>query len=214
MDVRLVSWACAVKSRRRMRAPIIWLFTDPVRTPDVLGAVRALPPGCGIVFRHDGVPGRCGLARAVLAVCRAGRHQMVMTAPTIAGVGLHIRAGRRPDARPLPALVTSSAHSRLEVMRARRMGATVVFLSPMFATASHVGVPGLGRLQWSRAGRGLGGLLALGGVSSQTARALPPDCLGFGAIGALADCVPSATVFHDCHSGVPVTVADGGLARQ
>ena len=192
----------------------MWLFTDAVRMPDVLGAVRALPPGCGVVFRHDGVPGRTGLARAVLALCRAGRHRMVMTAPTIAGAGLHVRAGRRPDARPLPAFVTSSAHSRLEVMRARRMGVGAVFLSPVFATVSHRGEPGLGRLRWSAAGRGLGGLWALGGVAGPTVRALPPACLGFGAIGALADCGPCATVFRDCHGAVPLTVADGGAPRQ
>lgn len=209
-----MSWARAVKSRRRIQIPVVWLFTDAIRAPDVLGAVRALPPGCGVVFRHDGVPGRCGLARAVLTLCREGRHQMVMTAPAIAGTGLHIRGGHRPHARRLPAFVTSSAHCRLDVMRARRIGADVIFLSPVFATASHVGLPGMGRLRWSRAGCGLGGLFALGGVTGRTVRALPSRCVGFGAIGALTDCVPSATVFHDCHSRVPVTVANGGLARQ
>ena len=209
-----MSWARAVKSRQRVRAPVVWLFTDAVRIPDVLAAVRALPPGCGVVFRHDGVPGRPGLARAVLALCRARRHRMVMTAPRIAGAGLHVRAGRRPNARPLPAWVTSSAHSRLEVLRARRLGVEAVFLSPVFATASHAAAPGLGPLRWRKMGLGLGTLLALGGVSQETVRALPRSCLGFGAIGALSDCGQPATVFRDCHGGVPVAVAEDGVARQ
>ncbi len=63
MDHRLVAWARAVKARRRgpraLDLPPLWLFSDPARMPDLLGAVAALPAGlCGVVFRHDGVPDR------------------------------------------------------------------------------------------------------------------------------------------------------------
>ncbi len=201
MDARLVSWVGAVKSRRRPGFPVVWLFTDANRTPDPVGAVRGLPRGCGVVFRHDGVPGRPLLARAVLAACRAGGHRMVMTPPVIAGAGLHVRGGRRPDARQMAGLVTSSAHSRLQVLRACSLGARVIFLSPLFRTQSHPGQTPLGRLRWLRMGLGHTDRLgALGGVSAATVRALPPSCAGFGAIGGLADCGPAATVFHDCHA--------------
>ena len=217
MDTRLVSWARAVKSRGRnfgAALPVVWLFSDAARTPDVLAAVRTLPPRSGVVFRHDGVPGRAGLARAVRAACRAGGHLMVMTAPAIGGVGLHVRAGRRPNVRRLPALVTSSAHSRAEVLRARRLGAQVVFLSPLFETASHVGVRGMGAQRWCRVGLGLGPVWALGGISPARVRGVPSCCAGFGAIGAFAPCGARATVFHDCHGGPLRTVAKDGAARQ
>ena len=191
MDPRLMSWAGAVKSRRRQactrqNAPTIWAFTDTGRTPDVLGLVRMLPPGTGLVFRHDGVAGRPALAAAAARLCRARRIMMVMTPPLIAGVGVHLRGGRRDGPGPLPALRTSSAHSRIEVLRARRAGAGIIFLSPLFSTLSHPGAVPLGSLRWRRLAQGDAAIYALGGVTGATAFAIPQTAAGFGAIGALS----------------------------
>lgn len=212
MHPRLASWARAVKARHRSRWPVVWLFTDPARMPDVVATVRALPSGCGVVFRHDGVPGRARLARHVARACRAGGLAMVMTAPALPGVGLHLRRGYRSGA--VPRLVTSSAHNRLEALRAKRAGAAVVFLSPLFSTRSHPDGRALGGVRWRIAAAGVGGVFALGGIDATTIRAIPRRATGFGAIGALIACGSNATVFRNCHEPAAVAVAEPAATRQ
>ena len=194
MDDRLIAWARAVKSRgSRPGVPVLWLFTDERRLADPLGAVARLPAGfCGVVYRHDGDPRRAELGRAISRLCRRRR-----LALSVAGdwrlalalhAGLHLRAGRRPAGRRCRAL-TSSAHGVADLRRARRAGATVAFLSPVFATASHPGAPSLGPLRWALMARRAGmPAAALGGIDGATVRRLPPGrCAGAGAIGALGN---------------------------
>lgn len=153
--------------------------------PDLLSVVRRLPLGlCGVVFRHDGVPGRAGLGRAVLLACRAQRLVMVSAGPAVPGAGVHLRRGRGRPGPGMPA--TASAHGTVEMVRALRGGADAVFLSPAFPTASHPGAPAFGPVRWAAKARGRGAVLALGGVDGVTARRLPRWAVGAGAIGALS----------------------------
>ncbi len=192
MDARLVGWARAVKSRRGGSGAVLWLFTDARRLPDPLPAIARLPPGLGgVVLRDDGLAGRAALGRRVATLCRARR-----LALSVAGdwrlaaalhAGLHLRAGRRPPGVPrgLPAL-TSSAHGMADLVRARRAGVAVAFLSPVFATASHPAGRALGPLRWGRMAGAAAGAAALGGVNGASVRRLPwRICRAVGAIGAL-----------------------------
>jgi thiamine-phosphate pyrophosphorylase len=73
-----------------------------------------------------------------------------------------------------------------ELVRARRSGARLVFLSPAFATASHPGAPSLGPIRWAAlAGRAGIPVLALGGIDGASIRRLGRKAQGAGAIGAL-----------------------------
>ena len=216
MDNRLVAWARGVKARQRRaggradHVPVLWLFTDGARFPDPRAAVAALPRGlCGVVFRHDGVPDRAALARALARQCRGLAIPLVVAGDArlaaATGAGVHLRGGRPNDgrlrtgraakgARRLNAVVTSSAHTAAELRRARKAGADVVFLSPALPTRSHPGAPALGIVRWAALAARLprhgcsGGqtaVLALGGVDGRQARRLPRWCGGAGAIGAL-----------------------------
>ncbi len=190
MDRKLVAWGRAVKSARR-GIPPLWLFTDEIRLPDPLAAVARLPAGlCGVVFRHDGAPGRAALGKRIARVCRARRLVLVVAGDwrlaAALGAGVHLRGGRRACGRW--GMVTSSAHTAAELVRARRAGAVIAFLSPAFATASHPGAAGLGAVRWMGAARRFGGGMAvgaLGGVDGSTVRRLG-GCRAAGAIGALA----------------------------
>lgn len=204
MDQKLVAWARAVKSSRRFvpgagRMPVLWLFTDAVRLPDPRAAVSRLPKGlCGVVLRHDGVPGRAILGRELARICRVRRLALVIAGdPRLAaslGAGVHLRAGRRhgllaPRRRILQhsALVTSSAHNLDELHRAAHAGADLAFLSPVFPTSSHPAGGVLGAAGWSRLAR-LARLpvAALGGIDGASLRALPRGlCRSAGAIGGL-----------------------------
>ena len=170
------------------RLPPLWLFTDPVRMPDLPAVVSRLPRGlCGVVFRHDGVPGRAALLRQVARICRARRLALVVAGggEVPPGVGRHLREGRGERARS--GLLTSSAHGRAGVVRARRRGAALVFVSPVFVTATHADAAPLGALRWGLMVGGAGvAVAALGGVDGRSVIQLPQFARYVGAIGALS----------------------------
>jgi thiamine-phosphate pyrophosphorylase len=193
MDQRLVAWARAVKARRRGLAPPLWLFTDPARLEDVLGLARALPQGlCGIVFRHDGAPDRAALGRALARICKARRISLSVAADwrlaVSLGAGFHIRMSRRERAKKCHRIVTASAHGPADAARAARAGATLVFISPVFETASHPGAAPLGAVKFASISKRCRlPCLALGGVTGISARRLTGAfCAGAGGIGAFS----------------------------
>ena len=194
MDPSLLAWARAVSARSSRHLPPLWLFTDTYRLPDPRPAASRLPRGlAGIVLRHDNDPDRARLGRDLARICRQRRLTLVVAGDTrlaaALGAGVHLRAGHWPSAvRRQGRLVTSSAHDRVELHRARQAGANLIFLSPVFATPSHPGAPSLGAVRWVRLARLAGRpVAALGGVDAATIRRLPSDiCRALGAIGALA----------------------------
>lgn len=194
MEAGLIAWGWAVK--RRHGHPTLWLFTDAARLADVAAAVRRLPKHlCGVVFRHDGAPGRAALAARVAAICRARHLALVIAAdPRLAfslQAGLHLRGGRRPGVLPAGGRrrpVTASAHDLPELIRARRAGARIIFISPAFATPSHAGARPLGAVRWAALARHAAPAqaYALGGMAAGTVRRLGRLCAGAGAISALS----------------------------
>jgi thiamine-phosphate pyrophosphorylase len=202
MDAKLLAWARAEAGRRNHPPglPPLWLFTDARRVPDPRPVVARLPKGlAGVVLRHDHEPGRAALGRDLARLCRARRLRLVVAGdPRLAaalGAGVHLRGGRWPAGasvlvrRRLGALVTSSAHGVVELRRATRAGADLVFLSPAFATRSHPDATVLGSLRWGRLARGAAlPVAALGGIGGMTVRRLPRGlCRAVGAIEALGE---------------------------
>jgi thiamine-phosphate pyrophosphorylase len=190
MDAGLLAWARRVKQRGGAKNPPLWFFTDAARLPDPLPVIAQLPRGlCGVVFRHDAAPNRLALGREIAALCRARRLVLVVAGDAQLAArlqaGLHLRAGRRGILRR-PGLVTASAHDAAELVRARRAGAGLVFISPVHVTKSHSGAPVLGAAGWRRLARLAGGTstAALGGITGATIRGLGPACAAAAAIEA------------------------------
>ncbi len=192
MDARLIAWGRRVK--RISGPPPLWLFTDAARMPDLLALVLALPPRlCGVVFRHDSSPARAALGARLAALCRARRIALVVAGDARLAArlraGVHLRGGRRAGmlAPPRRALISASAHDGAELRRARKAGADIIFISPVFPTASHPGATGLGSLGFLNLARQAGGAraFALGGINGRSIRRLGKFCHGAGAIGAL-----------------------------
>ena len=190
MDARLISWVGRIG--RRAGLPALWLFTDAVRLPDPRWAVARLPRGRGgVVLRHDGVAERTQLGRDLAQICQERRLALVVAGDArlaaALGAGVHLRGGRWPGPIRPRGLVTSSAHNLVELRRARRAGACLVFLSPVFPTASHRLAPALGPIRWAAMARQARlPVAALGGVDGRSARRLPRRyCAGLGGISAL-----------------------------
>jgi len=191
MDQGLLKLGRAVKQRRRNNFAPLWYFTDSQRAPDPLPSIAGLPRLCaGVVFRHDQAPNRAALAADVAKLCKSRGIALVVSGDTRLaariGAGVHLRGGRWPDCLRRHGLVTSSAHDVAEIRRARRAGAGVIFISPVFASASHPAARGLGPVRWARLARLAGGAAyALGGITGANIRRLPA-AFGVGAITALS----------------------------
>jgi len=193
MDQRLLNHGRAVKQRRGNKFPPLWYFTDFVRAPDPLPVIARLPRFCaGVVFRHDHAPDRAALAAEVAALCKSRGIPLVIAGDTrlaaSLAAGVHLRAGRWPDFLRRRGLVTASAHNAAEIRRARRAGAAVIFISPVFASLSHPETRSLGPVRWARLARLAGGTAyALGGVTGANILRIP-IAAGAGAISALSPC--------------------------
>ena len=190
--MKLLNWGL-----RRAAGPLprLWLFTDDQRLADPRASVARLPRGkAGVVLRHDHDPARALLGRDLARICRQRRLILVVAGDVRLAAalkaGVHLRGGRWPNPIRSRGVVTSSAHAAPDVLRGRRSGAALVFLSPAFPTASHTGAPALGPLRWAAMARRASSfcpVAALGGVDGGSVRRLPARfCHAVGAIGALS----------------------------
>ena len=177
---------------RQAIAPKPFLFTDErVEQGALLRAVRRLPKGAVVVFRHYKTPedARLELYRRLRTITRrrgvmlleAGSNQRRFADTD----GWHFSNWRgRMLRRSRPA--TASAHTIADLLKAKRAGTRAVFISPVFATNSHKGARAMGPIAYLRMAKRAETLgmtpLPLGGMSAARARMM--KAVGFGAIDA------------------------------
>lgn len=148
--------------------------------------VAALPRGSGIVFRHYATPppARRALFEQVRRIARARAHVLLVAgAPLPGGDGMHGRTARRGRG-----MATRPVHSVAERIAAERAGVDAIFVSPVFATASHPGARVLGRVRFGLLVHGARvPVIALGGMTVTRAATLRPfGVAGWAAIDAWA----------------------------
>jgi thiamine-phosphate pyrophosphorylase len=195
-QANLARHARALNTRhgRGRTLPSIVLMTDDARSVDWRAAVAALPTGSAVIVRHRDDKERERLARLVRPVCRARRVALLIAddaplAQRVGAEGVHVperRMARLPGIRARNArwLVTCSAHGAAAVGRAAGLGADAVFVSPVFATASHPDQRALGVTRFAALAREGGAVYALGGVDTKTIRRLAAHrIVGIGLIG-------------------------------
>lgn len=164
--------------RARHPLPRCWLMTDERLGTAVLSIVARMPRGSGIVFRHYATPPaeRKRLAQQIARIARRRGLVLVMAGePVWRADGLHGRHARRGHG-----YATRPVHTMRERIAAERAGVDAIFVSPVFATRSHVGARGLGRVRFGLLIRGSRlPVIALGGMDARRARGLA----GFGIAG-------------------------------
>jgi thiamine-phosphate pyrophosphorylase len=161
-------------------------MTDERLGDALIPSIAALPRGSGIVFRHYSLDktARKALCCKVSAAARRYGHRLVIGGPPIAAP-VWLKAGRHGRMR---GAITAPVHSRREAIAARRAGAKLLFVSPVFATASHPDASGLGRVRFGLLIRDLNmQIIALGGMTRERALGLKVMKVhGWAAISALA----------------------------
>lgn len=155
--------------RRRHPVPTLWLMTDERMGDALWDAVRRLPGGTGIVFRHHATPPaeRRRLFARLLRIARAHGLVLVRAGEQRMAGEMGVHRGRSHQ------LVTWPVHDGREAKSARRARADVAFVSPVFPTRSHPGAPSLGKRRAERLARTLPMVrVALGGMDGRRFRAL------------------------------------------
>ena len=128
----------------RQPLPRRWLMTDERLGESLVAAVRRLPTGGGIVFRHYSLP--CEERRSLFERTRRLARERELTlflagsAEDAGDWGADGSHGRGPGT----GLRTAPAHDLAEIRSAEEAGAALIFLSPVFATQSHPDAPALG----------------------------------------------------------------------
>ncbi len=150
---------------RRRQPPAVWLFTDERQGEALFAAAARLPRGVGIVLRHHGLP-------------RPERRALA---------GRLARIARQRGLVLVDERAVAKAHDRAELIAARRAGARLVFVSPVFATRTHPGARPLGPVRFGLLVRGCRvPVAALGGMTAPRFRRLRPfGATAWGAIDGL-----------------------------
>lgn len=152
--------------------PKLWLVSDARNDAVLNRAIRRLPRGSGVIFRHLHLPAgeRMARLRTVRTLCRAHGHTLVVAGSPdfAAGVGAAGNYGS-----PAPNRTLANAHSLREIGRANAFGGDAIALSPVFSTRSHPGAKPLGAVRaLLLARRSLVPVVALGGVTRANFRLL------------------------------------------
>lgn len=146
---------------------------------DVLAAAKALRTPSLIILRARDDERRAALAKQLIAL----PHRLLIAgdarlAAAYGAAGLHlpeVRAAEAPHwrARHPGWIITTAAHSLGGLLRAGTFGADAVFLSPVFATASHPGRRALGAARAAlMAAEASLPVYALGGIDARKAALL------------------------------------------
>lgn len=176
--------------RRRHPLPKIWLMTDPRFGNKLLAAVRKLPFGSGVIFRHYAleVKQRRELFRQVTHICRQRGHLVLLAGNQQDAMRWHADGFHQKSVNRSAMVQSAAVHDWRELARARRYTCDMILVSPIFSTKSHpdarpMGLPMLNRIA-ARAGGAK--VIALGGITRQKAGMLNPRLVhGWAAIDGL-----------------------------
>ena len=141
--------------------------------PAVLAS--ALPPETGIVFRHHATPARArrALFKRVRQVARRRRLVLLLAGKPNDAQAWGADGAHHRSILPSRGVRTMAVHDRRELATAVRGHADLVFVSPVFATASHPRARPLGVVRFGLlVGRHRHRAIALGGVNAGNFRKL------------------------------------------
>lgn len=148
--------------------PSEWLMTDERLGDRLWRAMRAIPAGGGVVFRHYATPDeeRICLARDVAELCLDRGLALAVARDVRLAASLNAALVHNPLGDPAPLPFSRSAHCLEEAREACEGGAALLFVSPVFATRSHPGESPLGHGQAVRIAQACSvPAIALGGVN-------------------------------------------------
>ncbi len=164
---------------RNQSLPDLWLISDHRNDAELERALRALPRGSGLIYRHYHLngPERWQRFRTLRRIARSKEHRVVLadsalTATEWGADGIYgAPLSLWPTRRGLLHLAT--AHNLREIGLANRLGADAVLLSPVFPTRTHPGGDTLGPVRFRLLAKASQApVIALGGMNAERAKDL------------------------------------------
>jgi thiamine-phosphate pyrophosphorylase len=169
----------------------LWLMTDERMGDRLIPAIRRLPKGSGIVFRHYGLPSgdRRALFERVKRIARARRLVLLLGGSAQESRRYRADGHHQRSARGCSRIHSIAVHSLKERKMAERRGADLIFVSPVFPTRSHPGAVALGVIKFGQLVRDAAlPVIALGGMTRKRAQSLRSfGIYGWAAISSLSD---------------------------
>lgn len=162
-----------------------WLMTDERLGRGLFAAIDRVPAGGGVVFRHDRIAERAQLAAEVAERCRVRGLALAVAGDVFLARAVGAQFVHRPDG-PTDLPFSLAVHDEREAHEANARGAAMVFVSPVFPTASHPDAPALGIERAVRlAQQCQAPAIALGAMDERRFRQLPDSVFsGWAGIGA------------------------------
>lgn len=161
--------------RRRHPLPRLWLLTDERQGDALWPALRTLPHGSGVIFRHYNLDAsaRHEMFGEIRRIARSRRLTLLLSGTRQQArrwrADGYYAAPRQPAGQNL--IYAATAHDLHEIRRAERSGADLLLLSPLFATRSHPGAYSLGTLRFAALVQTTRlPVIALGGVKARHKR--------------------------------------------
>ncbi|WP_265587449.1 thiamine phosphate synthase [Sphingomicrobium arenosum] len=164
------------------------LFTDERLGAHLWRSLLALPRGSGIVLRHDALapPERYALAFRIARLAAARGHLFSVAGDVALAHAVGAAMVHRPGGPTGGLPFSLPVHDSAEALAARRLGAALVYVSPVHATASHPSAAPLGTSAAIRLARlAACPAVALGGMNEGRYRPLRAHFLGWAGISAL-----------------------------
>jgi thiamine-phosphate pyrophosphorylase len=185
----------SARARNGQPLPPAFFLTDPVRTPDPARIAANLPRGWGVIYRHFGSADRFDVGAKLARTCRRrGLVLLVSADPALAvrigADGVHWPSAQLRGVRKQGCsfIETSSAHSRIEIAHARRLGLDAALCSTVFESHSPSAGKAMGALRFRRlAADARLPLYALGGIKAANAASVMSKAAGWAAIEAVRD---------------------------
>jgi thiamine monophosphate synthase len=177
--------------------PKRWFFTDDVRVPDPIKTIETLDARIGVIVRYSNLD----LIKKIAVLCLQQNRVFLIKdnyeiAKDVEAKGLHLSERALDDFSAIPNIgfMTAACHTKEAFIKAQSLGVDGVFISPIFATNSHVGRPTLTHTQIKEILNGLNpspeepDIFALGGMTEKRFRQLTENphfkaFSGYGAIG-------------------------------
>ena len=119
--------------------PTRWLMTDERLGDRLFEAIARVPAGGGVVLRHDSLAATATaeLAREVAGRCRHLDLRLSVAGDAELAGAVGADFVHRPDGETRGLPLTLPVHDARQARLAKSRGAVAVFVSPLFATASH-----------------------------------------------------------------------------
>lgn len=165
--------------------PRAWLMTDERIGNRLWDAIERLPEAAaGIIFRHYSLAAepRLELGRRIADLARARRLTLAVGRSAVLAQALDARLLHNPTA-PTNLPFSLSVHDEAEARSARKRGASLIFISPVFPTRSHPDAPALGVREACRLADIAGcPAIALGGMNASRFQSVDAVFHGFAGI--------------------------------